>query len=85
MKIKLEHPVAIEGGTKIDTVTLRRPKVSDIRAAQKSGAADEDIELALIANLSGLAPETIYELDFADYCAVQEALSGFRKRSKSAA
>jgi hypothetical protein len=83
--IKLEYPITVNG-TQIQTVTLRRPTVRDIKAAARQGAgSDEETETTLISNLSGLAPTDIDQIDFADYLAIQEVLKGFRERSNSPA
>ncbi len=83
--VTLTYPITVNG-TSISSITLRRPKVQDIKAASRQGSGvDEETETALIANLSGLAPSDIDQLDFADYLAVQEVLKGFQARSNSPA
>lgn len=75
--IKLEHPVEAEGRT-IAELTMRRPKVRDERDARRvAGASDEEHEIVLFANLCQIAPETIHEMDLADYARLQEAFSDF--------
>jgi hypothetical protein len=51
--------------------------VGDHLAVQKMTASDAEKEIRLIANLSELPPEAIYQLDMKDYAALQKVLSGF--------
>lgn len=54
--VKLNYPVAFDGVVR-DTLTLRRPKVRDMRAAQKIAPGDEEgQELAIFAALAGVSP-----------------------------
>ncbi|BBD77241.1 phage tail assembly protein [Hydrogenophilus thermoluteolus] len=73
MDITLKHPVKLATGQTIGKVTLRRPKVKDLKAAQRVSDKAEEQELALIALLAGLTPEDIEELDLADYKAIAES------------
>lgn len=73
MDITLKHPVKLATGQTLGKVTLRRPKVKDLKAAQRVSDKPEEQELALIAQLAGLTPEDIEELDLADYKAIAES------------
>lgn len=73
MDIALKHPVKLATGQTIAKVALRRPKVKDLKAAQRVSDKPEEQELALIAQLAGLTPEDIEELDLADYKAIAES------------
>lgn len=73
MDITLKHPVKLATGQTLGKVTLRRPKVKDLKAAQRVSDKTEEQELALIAMLAGLTPEDIEELDLADYKAIAES------------
>lgn len=76
-KIELSHPVEAEGRT-ISELTMRRPKVRDERDARRAAAGDDaEAELMLLANLCEVAPETIHEMDLADYRSLQTAFLGF--------
>lgn len=75
-KIKLIEPIKIDG-VSIFELTLRRPKVRDRLAVERSGNNDAEKEVALIANLAGIPKEAVEELDLADYAKIQEALQGF--------
>lgn len=73
MEIALKHPVRLATGQQLAKVTLRRPKVRDLKEAQRISDKPEEQELALIARLAGLTPEDIEELDLADYKALADA------------
>lgn len=63
--IKLEFPFEHDG-TLYEEITLRRPKVRDLKAAQKH--KDSFIQsVMMLANLTELPPEVIEELDSADF------------------
>lgn len=76
MDIELKHPVKLATGQQIAKITLRRPKVRDLKQAQRVSDKAEEQELALIAQLAGLTPEDIEELDLADYKAIAESFRG---------
>lgn len=72
-KIDLKYP--LDNGTQ--ALTMRRPKVRDMLAADKAKGSDADKEIAMFANLCEVAPADIEALDMADYKALQQAYSGF--------
>ena len=74
--IKLDYPVTAEGRT-IDEITLRRPKVRDMLAADKGAGSEAEKEIRMFANLAEVAPAIIEGLDLADYQALQETYRGF--------
>jgi hypothetical protein len=74
--IKLEYPIT-SGAQLVQEITLRRPKVKDTLAAQKVAGSQAEQEIRLVANLAGLTPAEIEELDAADYARVQAVLSRF--------
>jgi hypothetical protein len=76
MDIELKHPVKLATGQQIAKITLRRPKVRDLKQAQRVSDKAEEQELALIAQLAGLTPEDIEELDLSDYKAIAESFRG---------
>jgi len=71
--LTLREPIEINGA-KIGVLTLRRPKVRDLEAIDKI-AGETAKTVALIANLSELPPETIRELDAADFAAASKAVA----------
>ncbi len=74
--VKLQHPIQLEG-RELTEISLRRPKVSDVKLARKGRTDDADQETALIANLAGLPPSAIEDLDMADYKQLQGVLADF--------
>lgn len=77
--IQLKHPVKLANGQTLSALTLRRPKVRDLKEAQRLAKSDEEREMALVALLSEekLTPEDVEELDLADYAQVQAAFRNF--------
>jgi hypothetical protein len=77
-EIALDYPITIEG-VEVSRLTLRRPKVGDVLAAeeQAKGKGDKETEILTFANLCEVAPAEIRELDLGDYKKLQEAFSGF--------
>lgn len=59
------------------TITMREPKVLDMRASQKSSKSAEDVELKLFGNLCGLTPDEIDQLSMKNYGRLQEAFRLF--------
>ena len=74
--IKLKHPLTVEGAG-VTELNLRRPKVRDVRAADKAGGSDAEREVRLFANLCEVTPSTIEEMDMADYLKLQKAYQDF--------
>jgi len=74
--ITLAFPITVDGA-KVKSLTLRRPKVRDMLAADHATGSDAEKEVALFANLAELTREAILDLDGKDYRALQEAYSGF--------
>lgn len=74
--IELKHPITLNG-IEVSQLNLRRPKVRDVRAADKAGSTDSEREIWLFANLCEATPEAIEELDMADYLQVQRAYQDF--------
>ncbi len=68
--------ITLSDGTEI---TMREPKVKDMRLAAKDNSTPGDIELAMIANLTGVTLEELDEYSLKDYSLVQGALMGFQK------
>lgn len=71
--VTLREPIEINGA-KIGVLTLRRPKVRDLEAIDKI-AGETAKTVALMANLSELPPQTIRELDAADFAAASKAVA----------
>ena len=77
--VVLREPVEA-GGQRVEAVTMRRPLVRDLRAAQRAagqGAASGEIEFRLFVNLCEIAPEALDAMGVADYHRLQEAYTDF--------
>ena len=74
--IKLKEPISVEG-REITEVTLRRPKVGDLRRMDKVGGSDLEKTLWLMGALSEMTPAEVDELDAVDMEALAEVISGF--------
>lgn len=77
-KIELNFPIKDGQGNEIKVLNIRRAKVKDLRRMQQKENAAEQ-EGFLVAQLTGLVPEDIDELDIADYAKVQQALTDMQK------
>jgi len=75
-RIELKYPIEVAGET-ITSLNLRRPKVRDMLAADKTEGGEAEKEVAMFANLCEVSREVILELDGADYHRLQEEYSGF--------
>lgn len=72
--VELNYPVAHEGQM-LGAVTLRRPTVRDSLEAQRLGALNPaELELHMMAQLSGLPLQTLERLDMQDYIRLQAVL-----------
>lgn len=67
-KIKLSDGKIIE---------MREPKVKDMKIAQSNNKSDQEQEITLISNLTGIAPDEIDEFTLKDYGKLQEGLKDF--------
>ena len=76
--VKLAEPIMV-GDQKLTEVTLRRPKVKDLRALDHLDVNANDLTrgVEMAAILTGLTPETIDELDAADFAAISDVIAGF--------
>lgn len=85
--VTLERPIE-SGGATITQVTMRRPLVRDLRAAQRQAGSSNpgEVELRMFSNLCELEVETLELMDLGDYHALQDAYKGFLSpRSTSSA
>lgn len=78
--ITLDYPIIVDGA-EVRELRMRRPKVRDLLALERSNASDADKELKLFANLCELSPKSLEELDAADYRRLQEAYNAFLSSS----
>jgi hypothetical protein len=77
-EVKLHQPIE-HGGAKFASLTIRRPIVADMLAAQKVSTNEPERELNLIAVLTGVPRAAIEKLDMRDYMALQRQLAQFMK------
>ncbi len=75
-EITLISPITVEGAS-ISRLTIRRPKVRDMLASDKPSKSDAEKEINLFANLCEVTPESLHELDMADYGKLQQAYQDF--------
>ena len=78
-RVKLVRPFKVEERL-ITEVTIRRPKVRDLRAMEKArepGFTELDQSIAMTATLCDLPPEAMDEMDAADFASISEVLGGF--------
>ena len=79
--VHLVVPITVNGVT-VSKITLRRPKVSDRKAASTIADDDERV-LFMLSRLTNLMPEDFEDMDLADFNAVGEKIESFLKaRSK---
>lgn len=76
----LKHPVEYEGET-IEFVSLRRPRVRDLRALEaKKGEGDIAQSIAMIAAVTGMPEGVVDEMDAEDYTILSERIADFFPR-----
>jgi len=78
VEIELDFPIKIES-VECRRLTLRRPKVGDMLAAEEGskGQSEQETEILAFANLCMVTPSEIRDLDLGDYKKLQKAFSGF--------
>ena len=74
--ITLRYPVMHEGET-ISSLTMRRPRLRDLLAADRLQGTDAAKEVRIFASLCEVAPDALEEMDLADYAALQSAYRRF--------
>ena len=68
--MKLKYPVRLATGQMLEKVTVRRPRVGDLRAVMHiTNEAEQG--LLLVSRVTGLVPEDLDELDLKDLEAIQ--------------
>lgn len=75
-KIELKYPITLDGA-KLSVLNLRRPKVRDMLSVEKQCNNDAEKEINLFANLCEVTPESLHDLDMADYAKLQKAYQDF--------
>lgn len=78
-EIPLDFPITVNGA-EVKSLSMRRPKVADVRTAENFKGSEAEREIRLMANLCDVAPKDIESLDMVDYDKLQEAFKSFRGR-----
>ncbi|MDK4630268.1 phage tail assembly protein, partial [Kingella kingae] len=68
--VMLKYPMRLATGQTLNKVTVRRPRVGDLRAVMHIGNEAEQ-GLALVSRVTGLVPEDLDMLDLKDLEAIQ--------------
>lgn len=82
--IRLSQPLDWEGQS-IAEVTIKKPKVKDLKAMQGAldGVTDQlEQGIVMAATLSGLSRDIIEEMDAEDFTTISEAIAGFFSKAK---
>jgi hypothetical protein len=74
--ITLSKPASLNG-VSTASVRMREPTVRDQEVASEMTGSDASREIAVFANLCGIAPDDIRELSIRDYKRLQVAWSAF--------
>lgn len=77
-KIDLDFPITVSG-VEVSHLVMRRPKVRDMMAAQKSGGSEAEMGMTLVANLCEIAPDDVLELDSIDWEKCETQVQAFRE------
>lgn len=77
-KIQLEFPIhSPSDNREIKELTMRRASVGDQLAAEHDSKNPAETEIRLFANLCGIAPDEMQQMDLKDYRKVQDAFKSF--------
>ncbi len=82
-RVTLVRPISVEEGM-ITEVSVRRPRVRDLRAMEKlrePGTTDLDQGIVMAATLCDLPLDAMDDMDAADFAAISEVLGGFLPRT----
>jgi hypothetical protein len=74
--VTLRFPITVDGA-EVDALVMRRPKVRDMLAVEKSAQPNAEKEIHLFANLCEVPPDSLYELDMSDYTKLQQTYQSF--------
>lgn len=87
INITLRVPVSVDGNT-ITELSIRRPKVRDLRKLEQTADATPsqlDQGAALLALLAGIPDAIVEELDATDFARASEVIAGFFDHAKGPA
>ncbi|ASY79018.1 phage tail assembly protein [Pectobacterium brasiliense] len=68
----LQFPYTTSAGQRVESISLKRLKVKDIKAVKKISDDPSNWDDALLSRMTGLVPEDIDEMDAQDYMALQK-------------
>ena len=77
--VVLGIPVSVDGNT-ITEITIRRPKVRDLRALEEATqvkSSQLDQGAALLSLLAGIPEAAVEEMDATDFARASEVIAGF--------
>jgi hypothetical protein len=77
IEIPLQYPQDVRGYGKVTSLTMRRPKVRDLKAARRGEGSEFDRDTLLVANLCDVGVEVIDELDVVDWDALEAQYDEF--------
>ena len=75
--IKLDFPLTLRDGSKLETVIMRSPTVRDRMMRAKDKHIDIEADINMIANLTGLNTEDIMNMEGCDYLRLEAHFSNF--------
>ena len=76
--IKLDFPLTLRDGSKLETVTMRSPTVRDrLMRAKDSNKNDIEADINMIASLTGLNADDILNMEGCDYLRLKAHFSNF--------
>ncbi len=82
-KLKLDHPFSADGKT-LTEVSIRRPKVKDIRSidvVKNQGDLQQGLTMASL--LTGISIDALDEMDAGDFARVSEVVMSFLPKSQA--
>ena len=74
-EVKLQHPIEVDG-VRCEALRLRRPLVRDLELMERE-SSELAKTIALVSHLAEIAPQTVRELDAADFQQLSETVAGF--------
>lgn len=81
--VTLQYPVTVDGED-ITELTLRRPRVADLKRAEKHKDNFEK-SIRIIADLAEVSPKVVEELDASDFAAVSARVGEYMGASDASA
>lgn len=73
---KLQYPIEYNGEA-ISELTIRRPKIRDIKRFEALKVPDMDKAIRMLSDLAEIEPGAIEELDAIDFDGASQVIAGF--------